>query len=588
MKQEKNHSMLSWISAVAGRAKIYIGLLTLVQILLGISGVAYALFLRGIIDAATAGDKGLFIKGALSFVGLVVLQIILRAISRFLVEYTKINFQNKFKERVFSALLTKNYQSVNTVHSGEWLNRLTSDTQVVADGLVQILPGLSGMVVKLVAALVMLIILEPRFLYVVLPGGLALLVLSYSFRKVLKKMHKRIQEADGKVRILFQEYMESLLVVRAYGKEDMAKEEAEDKMRAHKKTVLRRSHFSNISNMGFGVVMHGAYVIGAIYCGYGILMNTISYGTMTAVLQLIGQIQSPFANITGFLPKYYAMIASAERLKEAEELPDKEVQYVLEAQEVHRRYQEELQAIGLKGVGFTYQSMAGHEADELVQKEHRTVVLKDIDLHIEKGEYVAFTGPSGCGKSTAFKLFLGLYPLDEGERYLEFASGREPLHSGWQKLFAYVPQGNHLMSGTIREVVAFADKEKMADDERIQRALRVACAKDFVDELESGVETELGERGLGLSEGQLQRIAIARAVFSDNPILMLDESTSALDEKTEKQLLSNLRSVTNKTVLLVTHRPAVLDICDKIIEFHQEGVRVFENKACKLPEAMIE
>ena len=138
------------------------------------------------------------------------------------------------------------------------------------------------------------------------------------------------------------------------------------------------------------------------------------------------------------------------------------------------------------------------------------------------------------------------------------------------------------MSGTIREIVAFSDKDGMRDEERLMKALRVSCANEFVQELENGIDTELGERGAGLSEGQLQRLAIARAIFSENPILMLDESTSALDEKTEKELLANLRAMTDKTVLLVTHRPAVLDICDKIVEFQQEGVTVFENKACKL------
>ncbi len=582
MKPERKEGTLRWISCVAGKKKVYIGFLVFLQMLLGISGVAYALFLRRLVDGAVAGEQALFVKAAVLFGGLVVLQILLRACNRFFVEYTKVSLQNQFKERAFSALLVKNYESVNGVHSGEWLNRLTSDTMVVADGLVQILPGLSGMIVKLAAALAVLLVIEPKFVYVVLPGGLILLLFSYAFRKVLKKMHKSIQEADGKVRILFQEYLESMLVVRAYGQEDMANEETVTKMQEHKKKVLKRSHFSNISNMGFGTVMHGAYVIAAIYCGYGILMHTISYGTMTAVLQLIGQIQSPFANITGFLPRYYAMTASAERLMEVEKLPDKEVQHVLEAQDVYRRYEEELQAIGLRGVGFTYQSLAGKVAGELEYKGQKTVVLKDIDLHIEKGNYIAFTGPSGCGKSTAFKLFLGLYPIDEGERYIQFKDGKETLDSRWQKLFAYVPQGNHLMSGTIREVVAFADKEHMQDDERMNRALQIACAKEFVDELKEGVDTKLGERGAGLSEGQLQRIAIARAIFSGHPILMLDESTSALDEKTERKLLSNLRDMTNKTVLLVTHRPAVLGICDKIVEFQQEGVRVLENKACKL------
>lgn len=582
MKQKNDKSTLAWISSVAGRKKVYIGILALLQILLGVSSVVFALFLREIIDAAVAAEKGMFWKSAAMFGTLVVTQILLRAVNRYLTDYTRVGLQNRFREKMFSALMLKNYESVNSVHSGEWINRLTSDANVVADGLVQILPGLSGTVVRLASALVMLLVLEPRFLYVVLPSGVVLLVLSYGFRKILKSMHKKIQEEDGKVRILFQEYLESLLVVRAYGMEDMAQKEAGEKMNTYRKTLLKRSHFSNMSSMGFGTIMHGAYVLSAIYCGYGILTSTMSYGTFTAVLQLIGQVQAPFANITGFLPRYYAMLASAERLLEAEFLPNKEVDRVLSKEEVHQKYADELQAIGLKKVGFTYESLAPKVAGEEHADSQKTVVLKDIDLEIKKGDYVAFTGPSGCGKSTAFKLFLGLYPIDNGERYIQLKDERKELNSSWQKLFAYVPQGNHLMSGTIREIVAFSDKDGMRDEERLMKALRVSCANEFVQELENGIDTELGERGAGLSEGQLQRLAIARAIFSENPILMMDESTSALDEKTEKELLANLRAMTDKTVLLVTHRPAVLDICDKIVEFQQEGVTVFENNACKL------
>ena len=170
---------------------------------------------------------------------------------------------------------------------------------------------------------------------------------------------------------------------------------------------------------------------------------------------------------------------------------------------------------------------------------------------------------------------MGLYPVEAGERYLQFGSERVPLDSRWQKLFAYVPQSNHLMSGTVREIVAFSDKCEMHDEARMQNALEIACAKEFVDELEFGVDTELGERGSGLSEGQMQRLAIARAIFSKNPILMMDESTSALDEETERKLLSNLRSMTDKTVLIVTHRPAVLEICDKVVNFEETGIEIF-------------
>ena len=261
MKREKDRIVLQWMSHVAGLKQIYIGVLLLIQILLGVSGVFFALFLSYMIDGASAGKRDVFLRYALAFVGLVAVQIALRAIARFLTEYTKVSLENRFKERLFSALLTKDFESVNGVHTGEWLNRLTSDVTVVTGGMVEILPGLSGMVVKLAAAVVMLLVLEPRFGYFLIPGGIFLLLFTYAFRRKLKRMHKRIQETDGEVRILFQEYLESLLVVRSYGMEDMAREEARGKMKTFKKAVLQRNHFSNLCNIGFGIIMHGAYAV---------------------------------------------------------------------------------------------------------------------------------------------------------------------------------------------------------------------------------------------------------------------------------------------------------------------------------------
>ena len=206
------------------------------------------------------------------------------------------------------------------------------------------------------------------------------------------------------------------------------------------------------------------------------------------------------------------------------------------------------------------------------------VVLKNVDLEIEKGQCVAFTGHSGSGKSTVLKLLMSLYPLDSGERYLKTADEqKETLDARYTRLFAYVPQGNHLMKGSIREMVAFSDKEKMKDERELRQALEIACATEFVDTLPDGMDTMLGERGSGLSEGQMQRIAIARAVFSGNPILVLDEASSALDEATERKLIHNLRDMTDKTVLLVTHRPTMLEMCNRQIVLKDNHIEVINN-----------
>ena len=316
--------------------------------------------------------------------------------------------------------------------------------------------------------------------------------------------------------------------------------------------------FSNICNTGYGIMMNAMYMIGVFYCGLGIMNGSISYGSFMAVLQSISQIQSPFANITGYLPKYYAMIASTERLMEIEVYKDTVSLNRLTKEEVGNFYRQEFQGIGLENVTFSYSDTEDNEEIKPL------AILQKVNLYISKGEYVVFTGQSGCGKSTLLKLLMGIYLPDDGRCYLQKKNG-EKLEIGNEfiQLFAYVPQGNYLMSGTIRENIAFSDKEKMLNEQSIWYALKIACADEFVKESQDGIDSMLGEHGIGLSEGQIQRIAIARAVFSDNPILILDEATSALDEDTEKRVLSNLCKMTDKTVLIVTHRPAGISVCDR-------------------------
>lgn len=558
---------VKWLYNIADTKKRYVVVLIMLQTLLSVSGVIYALLLRNAINEAVAKNRDGFFLYVEIIIGVVVLQITIRALDRYLEEYLRTSIENACKEVVFRNILKKDYESVTNQHSAEWLNRLTSDTTVCANGIVEILPRLIALIVKMVSAFAMIIVLEPLFVWILVPGGLFALILTYVFRKVLKKLHKDVQEKDGKLRVLLQDHISSLLVLKSFAVEEQSEKEAFEKMREHQKARLRRVNFSNICNTGFAVAMNAIYLIGGVgYCGYGILMGTVSYGTFTAMLQLIGQIQTPFANITGFLPRYYAMLASAERLMEVETFENDCEHGVKELLEIQDFYKNAFKSIEFEKVGFTY-----HPSDGC---EDVTVVLKQLDLSIRKGDYVALTGQSGCGKSTVLKLLLSLYALDEGQRYLVSDKGNFALTSEWRRLFSYVPQGNHLMSGTIRELVSFSNKKCMQDDERIRKSLDIACAWEFVNELENKVDTLLGEKGQGLSEGQMQRLAIARAVFSNNPIMLLDEATSALDEATECKVLENLKKMTDKTVVIVTHRMKALEICNKVAHFSEQGVTV--------------
>lgn len=576
MSRSAHTTTLRWLCSVTGRTGGLTLWLLLVQSVLALCGVGYALVLRALIDAAVAGLRLQFLRSTAWLIGLILFQIALRAVDRHLSEYTRATLENRFKGRLFATLLQKDYAAVAAVHSGEWLNRLTSDTTVVAGGVTQIVPGLIGMLVRLLGAVAAILWLEPRFLYILLPGGAAMLLLTYAFRKILKRLHKKIQETDGALRVFLQERLESLVIVRTFAKEEQMAQQADTLMDAHKAARMKRSNFSNLCNIGFAGAMDGAYLLGIGFCGYGILTGTMSYGNLMAIMQLVGQVQSPFANLTGYLPRYYSMLASAERLMEAEAFAPDSTETVPEEQTLHF-YQTELQSLQLEHVCFTYQPPVQTKGEPPAMP----VVLQDVSLTVRKGEYVVFTGPSGCGKSTLLKLLMCLYPLDSGERFLSTKSGNQPLTSAWKSLFAYVPQGNQLLSGSIRSIVAFGDEDRAQDENAIYNALKIACADDFVRRLENGLDTVLGERGAGLSEGQMQRIAIARAVYSNHPILLLDEATSALDEATALRLLNNLRKMTDKTVILVTHRMNQAGFFDAELAFSKDGICVRERKTCK-------
>lgn len=550
LKKIVKNPAMSWIFGVSGKLKLGVLLLVLLNSAISISAVAFALVLREAIDGAVSGNKMVFLKFVI-ILGLIMIgQIAARGVIRFLDEYVRSGMENVIKTRLYETILSRKYSAITAFHTGELLNRITNDAVVVADGFVQIIPGIIAMLVKLVGAAAVLFVLDYRFSVIFFAGGGLVLIFTTLFRRVMKKLHKDVQAADGVLRSYLSENLGSLMVLKTFGAERKSIDTSKQYMDKHRFMRMKRNKFSNICNVGFGLVMNGGYIFGLCWCSFGILHGSITYGTLSAVLQLVDQLWAPLANMTGYLPKFYGMLSSAERCMELETLEEEHVESQF-SRDYCRELYKDMTAIECKNITFRYED---------------DIILENADISIGKGELITIMGNSGAGKSTLLKLLLAIYEPEKGTLELKTDKESYALTERYRKMFAYVPQGNFLMSGNVTSAIASLDDTNAdVDMDKVKAVAHIACADTFVEKLEHGYDTLIGERGMGISEGQAQRLAIARALYTDAPVLLLDEATSALDEQIEKKVLKNIRELTDKTVIIVSHRKAVLEVCDRCV-----------------------
>lgn len=550
LKKIVKNPAMSWIFGVSGKLKLGVLLLVLLNSAISISAVAFALVLREAIDGAVSGNKMVFLKFVI-ILGLIMLgQIAARGVIRFLDEYVRSGMENVIKTRLYETILSRKYSVITAFHTGELLNRITNDAVVVADGFVQIIPGIIAMLVKLAGAAAVLFVLDYRFSVIFFAGGGLVLIFTTLFRRVMKKLHKDVQAADGVLRSYLSENLGSLMVLKTFGAERKSIDTSKQYMDKHRFMRMKRNRFSNICNVGFGLVMNGGYIFGLCWCSFGILHGSITYGTLSAVLQLVDQLWAPLANMTGYLPKFYGMLSSAERCMELETLEEEHVESQF-SRDYCRELYKDMTAIECKNITFRYED---------------DIILENADIYIGKGELITIMGNSGAGKSTLLKLLLAIYEPEKGTLEIKTEKESYALTEKYRKMFAYVPQGNFLMSGNVTSAIASLDDTSVdVDMDKVKAVAHIACADTFVEKLEHGYDTLIGERGMGISEGQAQRLAIARALYTDAPVLLLDEATSALDEQIEKKVLKNIRELTDKTVIIVSHRKAVLEVCDRCV-----------------------
>lgn len=538
-------STMRWIYEYSRSNLIWVLLLAVLSGGIAGSFIMLALMSRRFLDIATGAEQGNLNVQILFILGLILFQAVLNIICSYVRMRVTAKLEIQIRTGIFSTILRKKYHKIVYMHSGEILNRMTSDIDIVVGAVVGMIPQAISMFTKIGAGLIVLFVMDSGFTAVVLGIGVLVCICSRIYSRHFKYLHKEVQRTNGKVRSYIQECVENLMVIKSFTNEEAVCDKLKEFQSENYHIRVKRNIVSNLANTLLYVMFTSGYYAALVWGALQISVGAMTFGTLTAFLQIIQQIRTPFQNVSGLIPQYYSMQASAERLMEIEQMEEESFQpMLLNLSE----FEKDFQAIIAEQVTVSY--------------EDGVPVLEQVSLRINKGDFAVIVGESGSGKSTLMKLLLQLITCEQGQLYFETAQGKIPIHAGTRNVFSYVPQGNMIMSGTIRENITFCNDK--TDESAICNAAKAAGIWEYIKTLPQGLDTMLSERGEGLSEGQIQRIAIARALLNDAPILLLDECTSSLDKETERSVLQNLKKMSGKTIICISHTEAGISCCNRV------------------------
>lgn len=452
-----------------------------------------------------------------------------------------IKAQNRMQQHLLDRMLRSEWKGRDSYHSGDVLNRLEFDVTNVVTFLTETIPNSLSTLTLFIGAFTYLALMDWRLAIVIIAMVPFFILLSRVYVRQMRRLVKDVRTSDSKVQSVLQESIQHRVLIKTLESDDFIVNRLETTQNKLRKKVVKKTKFSIFSStvLQFGFVL--GYLIAFAWAAFRLSAGTLTFGGMTAFLQLVNKIQSPARQLTQLVPAFVSVFTAAERLMELEEVPlEKQGDAI------------ELEApCGIKLNNISYQYF---DAD--------TPVIKDLSFDFHPGSCTAVLGETGSGKTTLIRILLALLKPTSGSVEIYGREERMELNPLMRTNFVYVPQGNTLMSGTIRENLKMGKEN--ATEEEMNKALKKSCA-DFVLNLPNGLDTVCSEQGGGLSEGQAQRIAIARSLLRDKSIMIFDEATSALDPETEKQLLKNILAHHDKTVIFITHRPAVVEYCNQVL-----------------------
>ncbi len=510
-----------------------------------------------VVDAAVGFGMGSFWQYIVMMTATTLVTILLSFFASLFSSYVGEKFAFNIRAKMFDKVQRSKWFEISRFHSADMLSRLTGDINSISGAIISIVPSVAVASVEFLVVLGILLYYDPTMAFIGLVVGPLGVIAGSVFRRRFVKYQKHLRESESEYYSFFQETFSNLAVTKTFQMEDENIKRFSDIRKRRLKLIMKSSRLSSFMHIIIKLIYNMGYVAAFSWCAYRLANpeDNYTYGTMTLFLSLVSVLQNTIKSMGGIVPMVFSAVVSARRVREITELP----------QECGNGRTDIPQKVGVrfKDVCFTY------------EKEE---VLHNISVNIAPGRRVGVVGSSGAGKTTFIRLLLALIEPDSGVAEYIAQGECERISPDSRRFVSYVPQGNTLISGTIRSNLLIAKKD--ATDKQLWSVLEMAEAAEFVRKCPDGLDTVLSEKAGGLSEGQAQRLAIARALLRERPVLIFDEATSALDEVTEKKIFISLAEKNDKTCFIITHRRSMLEYCDVIFEIGDSGCAVVIDKSC--------
>lgn len=547
-----------WLLHYVSRYRFQIILYVVIGVISTGMGLGANIASKYLIDSVVSHNSKTIVSSAALAIALGVTQIVINAVVSRVASVVGTRVSNEIRENVYEHIVLSRWEDISKYHSGDLLNRIEGDVGAISNSIVSFIPGVFTKTAQFIGCLIVVLYYDPVMAVFAFLSTPFLLFTSRLSAKMMRKYNKESRDANGKILSFYSESIQNIQTIKAFDITRRYVQQLKEHLELYRKMRLDHGKFSIVMTMSLSII---GLIVSYLCYGWGVWrlwQGAITYGTMTLFLQISGQLTSSFSALVSLLPSAISIATAAGRIMEITDLPIESNEDDQKAEAMTKSACEDGISLRCDNLSYTYD-------------DGTAPVVKDISFNVNPGETIALVGPSGEGKTTILRLILGLVEPDSGELIMQTSDGNTiTISESTRRFCSYVPQENAVFSGCIADNLRIVKPE--ATEEELEAALKTADAWSFVEKLSNGMYTEIGERGVNFSEGQVQRISIARALLRNAPVLVMDEATSALDAATEETVLENImKAHPNRTCVITTHRPSMLQYCNRVYMVNEDG-----------------